>query len=74
MMLIIGICFLAFLVIYAIAGSAIIYHLNAFSLPEWKMRHVAIVIFIILAIVFAESSRKSLCLPPCTIPNSACVD
>lgn len=44
--------FLAFLIFYAVGAGAILYHLNAFSLPEWRGRKVAIVIFTVLSIFF----------------------
>lgn len=43
--------FLAFIIFYMVIASAIIYHLNAFSLPSWTGRRISLVIFILLSLV-----------------------
>ena len=47
-----GAIFLAFIMAYLIISSAVVYHLNAFTLPEWRGRKISIVIFTILSIFF----------------------
>lgn len=40
-----------FLIFYALAASAIIYHLNAYSLPNWNGRKIAIITFATLSLL-----------------------
>lgn len=40
-----------FLIFYALMASAIIYHLNAYSLPNWNGRKVAIIAFALIALL-----------------------
>lgn len=42
-----------FLFFYALAASAVVYHLNAFSLPGWTGRRVSIAVFVILSAILA---------------------
>jgi len=40
-----------FFIFYALAASAIVYHLNAYSLPNWNGRKIAIITFTTLSLL-----------------------
>ena len=40
-----------FFIFYALAASAIVYHLNAYSLPNWSGRKIAIIAFAALSLL-----------------------
>lgn len=45
----IGYCL--FLLVYTLMGSAVIYHLRAYSLPTWSLGRISIVGFVVLSAV-----------------------
>ncbi|OHA01644.1 MAG: hypothetical protein A3C11_03390 [Candidatus Sungbacteria bacterium RIFCSPHIGHO2_02_FULL_49_12] len=45
--------FLGFIIFYIVFASAVVYHLNAFSLPTWTGRRISLIIFTLLSLILA---------------------